>query len=237
MWKTKDDEIHIEGALADAGGNKDIMPTVFELFHSHALIVEETVEHMLTAVEKATNGEDPSEEIKATIESELRADELKNSLRTKIGGSEWKLLIDSGEFIYMLGRQDRIADYAQNVAEQLSFRELYDNAEARKMVFEMAESVKRTASIYEDTVLHLKNLSLSGHTKADKEKLRDFIHKVNVAEHETDLVESRAAGFVFSSGSDDPLAAVHMYRVLQRLDDVANACEDAANAFLPIVYN
>jgi uncharacterized protein Yka (UPF0111/DUF47 family) len=28
-----------------------------------------------------------------------------------------------------------------------------------------------------------------------------------------------------------------MYRVLQRLDDVANACEDAANAFLPIVYN
>lgn len=237
MWKTKDDEIHIEGALADAGGNKDIMPTVFELFHSHALIVEETVEHMLTAVEKATNGEDPSEEIKATIESELRADELKNSLRTKIGGSEWKLLIDSGEFIYMLGRQDRIADYAQNVAEQLSFRELYDNAEARKMVFEMAESVKKTTSIYEDTVLHLKNLSLSGHTKTDKDKLRDFIHKVNVAEHETDLVESRAAGFVFSSGSDDPLAAVHMYRVLQRLDDVANACEDAANAFLPIVYN
>jgi PiT family inorganic phosphate transporter len=237
MWKTKDDEIHIEDALADAGGNKDIMPTVFELFHSHALIVEETVEHMLTAVEKATNGEDPSEEIKATIESELRADELKNVLRTKIGGSEWKLLIDSGEFIYMLGRQDRIADYAQNVAEQLSFRELYDNAEARKMVFEMAESVKKTASIYEDTVLHLRNLSLSGHTKADKDKLREFIHKVNVAEHETDLVESRAAGFVFSSGSDDPLAAVHMYRVLQRLDDVANACEDAANAFLPIVYN
>ncbi|MDC1420033.1 DUF47 family protein [Euryarchaeota archaeon] len=236
MWKTKDDEIHIEDALADAGGNKDIMPTVFELFHSHALLVEETVEHMLTAVEKATNGEDPSKEINDTIESELRADELKNILRTKIGGSEWKLLIDSGEFIYMLGRQDRIADYAQNVAEQLSFRELYDNAEARKMVFEMAESVKRTASIYEDTVLHLRNLSLSGHTKTDKETLRDFIHKVNVAEHETDLVESRAAGFVFRSGSDDPLAAVHMYRVLQRLDDVANACEDAANAFLPIVY-
>jgi len=236
MWKTKDDEIHIEDALADAGGNKDIMPTVFELFHSHALLVEETVEHMLTAVEKATNGEDPSKEINDTIESELRADELKNILRTKIGGSEWKLLIDSGEFIYMLGRQDRIADYAQNVAEQLSFRELYDNAEARKMVFEMAESVKKTASIYEDTVLHLRNLSLSGHTKTDKETLRDFIHKVNVAEHETDLVESRAAGFVFRSGSDDPLAAVHMYRVLQRLDDVANACEDAANAFLPIVY-
>ena len=236
MWKTKDDEIHIEDALADAGGNKDIMPTVFELFHSHALLVEETVEHMLTAVEKATNGEVPSKEINDTIESELRADELKNILRTKIGGSEWKLLIDSGEFIYMLGRQDRIADYAQNVAEQLSFRELYDNAEARKMVFEMAESVKKTASIYEDTVLHLRNLSLSGHTKTDKETLRDFIHKVNVAEHETDLVESRAAGFVFRSGSDDPLAAVHMYRVLQRLDDVANACEDAANAFLPIVY-
>jgi len=28
-----------------------------------------------------------------------------------------------------------------------------------------------------------------------------------------------------------------MYRVLQRMDDVANACEKAANALLPIVYN
>jgi uncharacterized protein Yka (UPF0111/DUF47 family) len=102
---------------------------------------------------------------------------------------------------------------------------------------EMAESVKKTASIYEDTVSHLRKLTLSGHTKADKEELRKLIHDVNVSEHEADIAESRAAGFVFSSGSDDPLAAVHMYRVLQRLDDVANACEDAANAFLPIVYN
>jgi uncharacterized protein Yka (UPF0111/DUF47 family) len=42
---------------------------------------------------------------------------------------------------------------------------------------------------------------------------------------------------VFSHGEDAPLAAVHMYRVLQRMDDVANACEKAANALLPIVYN
>ena len=146
-------------------------------------------------------------------------------------------MINSDEFIYMLGRQDRIADYAQNVAEQLSFRELYENKEARRLVMEMAESVKKTASIYEDTVLHLRKMTLSGHTKTDREILRKLIHDVNVSEHESDLAESRAAGFVFSSGSDDPLAAVHMYRVLQRLDDVANACEDAANAFLPIVYN
>ena len=237
MWKTSGDEIFVEDALADAGGDGKSMPTVFELFHSHAEIVEETVEHMLTAVSKATKGEDPSEEIQATIASELKADELKNVLRERVGSSEWKLLINSDEFIYMLGRQDRIADYAQNVAEQLSFRELYDNKEARKLVMEMAESVKKTASIYEDTVLHLRKLTLSGHTKADKEELRKLIHDVNVSEHEADMAESRAAGFVFSSGSDDPLAAVHMYRVLQRLDDVANACEDAANAFLPIVYN
>ena len=28
-----------------------------------------------------------------------------------------------------------------------------------------------------------------------------------------------------------------MYRVLQRMDDVANACEKAANGLLSIVYN
>jgi len=40
---------------------------------------------------------------------------------------------------------------------------------------------------------------------------------------------------VFSEGDDKPLAAMHMYRILQRLDDVANAAEKAANAFLPMM--
>jgi len=238
IWKTSGDEIFVEDALADAGadgGKYD--PTVFELFHTHAEAVEETVNHMLTAVKKSASGEDASEEINATIEAELKADDIKNALREKVSSKGWKLLIDSDEFLYMLGRQDRIADYAQNVAEQLSFRELYTNEEARKMVIEMAEAVQKTAAIYEDTVLHLRDLTLSGYTKKGRTELRELIHRVNLAEHEADLVESRAAGFVFREGVDDPLAAVHMYRVLQRLDDVANSCEDAANAFLPIVYN
>ncbi len=238
MWKTNGNEIFVEDALADAGadgGKYD--PTVFELFHTHAEAVEETVEHMLSAVKKSAKGEDASEEINATIEAELRADDIKNALREKVSSKGWKLLIDSDEFLYMLGRQDRIADYAQNVAEQLSFRELYKNKEAREMVIEMAEAVQKTAAIYEDTVLHLRDLTLSGYTKKGRTELRELIHQVNLAEHEADLVESRAAGFVFREGVDDPLAAVHMYRVLQRLDDVANSCEDAANAFLPIVYN
>ncbi len=238
MWKTNGNEIFVEDALADAGadgGKYD--PTVFELFHTHAEAVEETVEHMLSAVKKSAKGEDASEEINATIEAELRADDFKNALREKVSSKGWKLLIDSDEFLYMLGRQDRIADYAQNVAEQLSFRELYKNKEAREMVIEMAEAVQKTAAIYEDTVLHLRDLTLSGYTKKGRTELRELIHQVNLAEHEADLVESRAAGFVFREGVDDPLAAVHMYRVLQRLDDVANSCEDAANAFLPIVYN
>ena len=236
LWVTRDSEVVIDDALADVGGDGTKQPTVFELFHKHAEAVEQTVDNMLSAVEKATSGEDASEEIRATIEAELHADELKNALREKVSAREWKLLINSDEFLYMLGRQDRIADYAQNVAEQLSFRPLYDNEEARKMVMEMGTAVQKTAAIYEDTVLHLRDLTLSGYTKAGREELGRLVHEVNVAEHEADLVESSAAGFVFRTGQDDPLAAVHMYRVLQRLDDVANACEDAANAFLPIVH-
>ena len=72
---------------------------------------------------------------------------------------------------------------------------------------------------------------------AGRERLGGLIEQVNLAEHEADLVESRAAGFVFTTGEEDALAAVHMYRVLQRLDDVANACETAANGYLSLVHN
>ena len=131
----------------------------------------------------------------------------------------------------------RQADYAQNVAEQLSFRPLYDNAEARSALKEMGESVAKTASLYEESVTALRDLTLSGYTRAGREKLGSLVDQVNLAEHEADLVEGRAASLVFSEGDDDALAAMHMYRVLQRMDDVANACETAANSFLPLVYN
>ena len=238
MWKTKDDEVHVEDALADVGGDTgsgQIAPTVFELFHTHAESVEVTVNHMLNAVDKAVDGKDPSAEIQATIEAEHAADKLKAALREKVVSREWKLLIGSDAFLHMLSRQDRIADYAQNVAEQLSFRELYDNDEARKLLKELGNTVSDTVAAYEDTVEVLRDVTLSGYTKQGRNKLREMIRRVNLREHKADLAEAAAAGFVFSQGDDDPLAAMHMYRVLQRMDDVANACEMAANAFLPIV--
>jgi len=238
IWSTRDGEVFVDDALADAGGNAEKGAlTYFELFHTHAVAVEDTVNHMLEAVNNAADGKDPSEAIEATISAELNADNVKNDLRKRVGSGKWNLLMRSDDFYHMLARQDRIADYAQNVAEQLSFRPLYDNAEAKTLLKEMAQAVAKTAATYEDTVEALRDLTLSGYTRAGREKLGGLIDDVNLAEHESDLVESRAAGFVFSIGEDDPLAAVHMYRVLQRLDDVSNACETAANAFLPMVYN
>ena len=238
IWSTRDGEVFVDDALADAGGGAEKGSlTYFELFHTHAVAVEDTVNHMLEAVNNAVDGKDPSDAIEATILAELNADNVKNDLRKRVGSGKWNLLMRSDDFYHMLARQDRIADYAQNVAEQLSFRPLYDNAEAKTLLKEMAQAVAKTAATYEDTVEALRDLTLSGYTRAGREKLGGLIDDVNLAEHESDLVESRAAGFVFSIGEDDPLAAVHMYRVLQRLDDVSNACETAANAFLPMVYN
>ena len=135
----------------------------------------------------------------------------------------------------MVARQDRIADYAQNVAEQLAFRPLLDNKEAKDNLKLMAQAVADTVASYEDAVLALRDFTISGETKAAQKKIADLIREVNLKEHEADGVEAMAAAFVFSNGEESPLAAMHMYRVLQRLDDVANACEKAANAFLPII--
>ena len=238
IWATWDDDIYVEDALSDAGSadNKGA-PTHFELFHTHALAVEETVGHMLSAVNAAADGDDPEDHIKSTVEAELRADEVKNDIRRRLGSGQISVLQGKDELFRMVSRQDRIADYAQNVAEQLSFRELFVDKEARGMLKEMAEAVSKTTSLYEDAVSQLKDVALSGYTKAGRERLGELIDEVNLAEHEADMVESKAAAYVFSHGEDAPLAAVHMYRVLQRMDDVANACEKAANGLLSIVYN
>ncbi len=208
--------------------------TPFELFHDHAMAVERTVDCMLDAVTAAVEGRDPSEHIAATVSAELEADGIKAELRDEVGLGV-RITIGRENFLYMISRQDRIADYAQNVAEQLSFRPLFDNEEAKKNLMKMAEAVVATVSRYEDTAEQLKNLSHSGFSAKEKRTLHRLIREVNQLEHKADEVERDSAAFVFSEGDDEPLAAMHMYRVLQRLDDVANACEMAANAFLPIV--
>ena len=206
-------------------------PTPFEMFHNHAKAVEKTVDCMLLAVTTAAEGGDASEHITATIEAELEADNIKNELREEIRIGV-RITIGHENFMQMIGRQDRIADYAQNVAEQLSFRPLFENDEARKKLVEMGEMVSTTVAKYEETVEQMKNLSHSGFSRKEKAILFELIKEVNLLEHQADLVEMDAASIVFRQGDDDALAAMHMYRVLQRLDDVANACEKAANAFL-----
>ena len=232
IWKS-DGEVHVEEALSDVGGD-GFAVTPFELFHTHAQAVEETVENMLEAVNISCDGGDASDAIQSTIEAELKADNIKNELRVLIK-NDMRILVGSDDFLHMLTRQDRIADYAQNVAEQLGFRALLDDDEAKNNLKDMAKAVAATVASYEDAVEALRDFTISGQTKSAELKLAQLIKDVNIKEHEADIVEAVGAGYVFTNGEENPLAAMHMYRVLQRLDDVANACEKAANAFLPIL--
>jgi PiT family inorganic phosphate transporter len=234
IWKSGG-EVHVEDALSDVGG-KGHSITPFELFHEHAQAVEKTVEHMLEAVNMACDGEDASEAIQNTIKAELKADNVKSEVRRlALNDMRMGVQLSLDDFLYMVTRQDRIADYAQNVAEQLAFRPLFDDDEAKANLKKMAQAVADTVASYEDAVESLRDFTISGQTKAAETKLADLIRDVNLKEHEADGIEAMAAAYVFTNGEDEPLAAMHMYRVLQRLDDVANACEKAANAFLPIL--
>jgi PiT family inorganic phosphate transporter len=234
IWKSGS-EVHVEDALSDVGGDGHEV-TPFELFHEHAQAVEKTVEHMLEAVNVACDGGDATEAIEMTIKTELKADHVKSEVRRlAMNDRRFGVHVSIDDFLYMVSRQDRIADYAQNVAEQLAFRPLFDDEEAKANLKAMAEAVSETVAKYEDAVEALRDFTISGQTKAAEDKLAELIREVNLKEHEADGVEAKAAAYVFSNGDDVPLAAMHMYRVLQRLDDVANACEKAANAFLPIL--
>ena len=236
MWRTRGQGIHVEDALSDVGGSKADGPTPFDLFHKHAEAVEVTVEKMVAAVKKACAGEDASQEIEETVEAEHSADKIKSEIRELASQDlRFGIAADSDSFLHMVSRQDRIADYAQNVAEQLSFRPLMDDETARENLVEMAEVVSKTVATYEDLIEALRQYHISGRTKAGVDEVYALIREVNLVEHEADGVEAKAAEYVFSNGDDTPLAAMHMYRVLQRLDDVANAAEKAANALLPLL--
>ncbi|HIC61461.1 MAG TPA: DUF47 family protein, partial [Marine Group III euryarchaeote] len=100
-----------------------IGPSVFKSYYKHAERVFETVERMNDCVKAACEGTNIKEHIKATSKSELKADKIKNKIRDMLRGSV-RLAVDKSVFLELVSRQDRIADYAENVTEILSFREL-----------------------------------------------------------------------------------------------------------------
>ena len=211
-----------------------IGPSVFKLYYNHAERVFETVERMNDCVKSACKGEDVKDLIKATSKSELKADKIKSEIREVLRGSV-RLAIDKLVFLELVSRQDRIADYAENVVEILSFRDLYDNSEARKLVLNLADAVTATVDEYQKTVRRFEYLLESAFANKEKDIIHQHIGRVNDLEHEADQVEAKAAAYVFTNGDDQPLAAAHMYRLIQRLDDVANAAETAANSLLPVI--
>ena len=211
-----------------------IGPSVFKSYYEHAEKVFETVENMNACVKSACDGKNIEEYITATSKSELEADEIKSEIRDVLRGSV-RLAVDKLVFLELVSRQDRIADYAENVTEILSFRKLYENKEAQKLVLQLADSVTATVEEYRKTVERFEYLLESAFSNKEKDIMHKHIGKVNDLEHEADLIEAKAASYVFTNGDDQPLAASHMYRLIQRLDDVANAAETAANSLLPII--
>ena len=211
-----------------------IGPSVFKSFYEHAEKVFETVENMNASVKSACDGKNIEEYITSTSKSELEADKIKSEIRDVLRGSV-RLAVDKLVFLELVSRQDRIADYAENVTEILSFRKLYENKEAQKLVLQLADSVTATVEEYRKTVERFEYLLESAFSNKEKDIMHKHIGKVNDLEHEADLIEAKAASYVFTNGDDQPLAAAHMYRLIQRLDDVANAAETAANSLLPII--
>ena len=211
-----------------------IGPSVFKSYYEHAEKVFETVENMNACVKSACDGKNIEEYITATSKSELEADEIKSEIRDVLRGSV-RLAVDKLVFLELVSRQDRIADYAENVTEILSFRKLYENKGAQKLVLQLADSVTATVEEYRKTVERFEYLLESAFSNKEKDIMHKHIGKVNDLEHEADLIEAKAASYVFTNGDDQPLAAAHMYRLIQRLDDVANAAETAANSLLPII--
>ena len=98
-----------------------IGPSVFKSYYNHAEMLFETVENMNKCVKAACEGSEINEHIKATSESELKADKIKSKIRDVLRGSV-RLAVDKPVFLDLVSRQDRIADYAENVTEILSFR-------------------------------------------------------------------------------------------------------------------
>ena len=87
-----------------------IGPSVFKSYYNHAEMVFETVENMNKCVKAACEGSDISDLIKATSESELKADKVKSEIKSA----------NEKENLFTNEEKELLSNFINKVREELS---------------------------------------------------------------------------------------------------------------------
>jgi len=202
----------------------------FEGLLEHANKVHECIKCLKPAVKYFCEGEyekmDKMIDQIRTLEND--ADKIKGNIRAHLPTFIF-LPVKRGDFLMLLREEDAILDYAEDVGNLMSMRHTKVPDDIKKDIIEHTERVVETAKSYEKAVMNLKDLLETSFGKREREETKKMIHEVHRKEWEADQVEAKLSKKLFNYDGLDPISVVHLLKLVDRMDQIANHAENAGD--------
>jgi predicted phosphate transport protein (TIGR00153 family) len=202
----------------------------FEGLLEHASKVHECIKYLSPAVEHYCNAEYDKMNVMVEKISELEheADLIKGNIRAHLPTFVF-LPIKRGDFLMLLREEDSILDYAEDVANLMAMRHTKVPKEIKNELLEHTKKVVETVEAFEKAVTNLKDLLKTSFGKREREETKKLIHHLHRKEWEADQVEAKLSKQIFNMEDLDPISVVHLLKIVDRMDQIANHAENAGD--------
>lgn len=201
----------------------------FDGLRKHSQLIKEATEELKKGIQHYIEEDYVMAEksFKKVSAIEHEADKVKLSIRENLPSFIF-MPIRREDFLHLLKEADSILDYAKDVGVLLHMREepIPDFVKDKFKIF--SEKVFSSVEKFEELMSAFSELLETSFGRKSKEDVRRLHREIGRLEFEADKVEKDISRDLFNY-DDSPLTAVHLLKVVDRMDAIADHAENVGD--------
>jgi len=190
----------------------------------HALKVNQVVHEAQEFINKTFQGKTPERIQKRTEKTEHEADILRSEISSILVKEEFQPN-EREDLMRFIKRMDNVANNANTMVRRMALlktEKIPD--ELKNLILKMMMLAIESSDMLKECTMQLGVVDIS-------EILR-LTYRIRTIEHQVDLLNSEVKSFLIKSNiTKDPFEASLIYEFIERIESIADSCEEAADIF------
>ncbi|MFW6038429.1 MAG: TIGR00153 family protein [Candidatus Saliniplasma sp.] len=201
----------------------------------HSEITKHGINQLKKGIKLYVNGdfEEAHKRFKKLSKIEHEADIVKMKTWENLPHSIF-MPVKRDDFMALLKEADSIIDNAEDVGVLLPMREEPIPESVQEGFREFADKIFNTAKKYEEIMVTFKEVLDSSFGGKSKDRVRKLHEEICQLEYEADVLEERISKELFNM-DEKPLTAIHLLKVLDRMDSIADHAENVADKLVAVL--
>ncbi len=206
-----------------------VFDSPFDGLNKHSNLIKRAMNEFKKGVQLYSDGEfEKAEECFDKVSKiEHEADLIKIQIRENLPRFIF-MPITRDDFLTLLKEADSILDYAEDVSVLLPMREEELPAIVKEDFKKFSVKVFQSVEQFEEMMNIFTELLKSSFSKKTKDRAKELQVELSDREHEADRIEKRISKELFNY-EKNPLTAVHLLKVVDRMDSIADHAENVGD--------